>query len=176
VKDEAMCEPSNGKNTPEDVEREAVELEEKNGMTDRRKPHFAGVNGGTKLLLTFIAGGLLTFGLPRLWELGREGGSIEQYMEHDEEEMADIKELLNRHDARLYAVEAEATEGGRRTGRDQLRHEAKQEMRDAQQDNALDDHSRECAAKTDMSITIGRSNSEKLDELIERIVRMEATH
>ena len=50
-----MCSPRNGENTPEDAEREVAELEEKNGMSERRKPRFQQTHGATKMIAVALA-------------------------------------------------------------------------------------------------------------------------
>jgi len=164
-----MCSPKNGENTPEDVEREVEELEEKNGMSDRRKPHFYEMNGGAKLLIVFIAGALVSFGLPRLWELNREGGELGEIVEADRRMTTDQEERIRM----LEAIAAEAIPKQWDT-MEHLEYASEQAMENAQQDARLNGHIMECASRTQRLVELSRDQGKILLELRERMIRMEA--
>jgi hypothetical protein len=122
-----MCEPKNGKNTPEDVEREARVLEERNGMEERRKrePSQSIVNNGMKSILLLIAGLLTGLFLPQIVNLNREGGE---------------------HEQRLRAVESELAQGGRWTLENQMTYASEQQQEIAIIKLSQTEHNANCLA------------------------------
>lgn len=99
-----MCGPEEGKNQPADFVKEAIDMEQREGFSDRRhQPKF---NGSMKVVVSFLAGILIAIVLPQLMDLNRGGGSA----------LAQIGSL----EKRTAALETRMAEGGRWTEGEQL--------------------------------------------------------
>ena len=134
------------------------------GEPDRRaqSPRPPVFNGGTKLLLMFIAGMMVSFILPKIWDVTTDEAVSGTIATHNR---SDIEFLDNR----LRYVESEVAKGGRWTSRDQMSVSKEQALKDAQQDATLASHAAACAARGESVMRMLNVSVENVEALREEL-------
>ena len=102
----------------------------------------------------------MTFGLvlPKLWDLGREGGGIEQYIKTDAEAMTDLID-------RVRGVEVEVSKGGRWTLENQMDYASVQQQQVTKIEIRQTEHIAQCQAAWQSTSRV----LERMDQRMERI-------
>lgn len=84
-----MCGPEEGSNQPEDVVKEAIDMENREGFGNRR--HRPKPNSTLKVVVSFMAGIVLAIILPELMSLGKSGASAATTTTHNKTEIDSLK-------------------------------------------------------------------------------------
>ena len=152
-----MCSPERGENKPEDVDKEALLMEERECVKDRRPPRFA-PNGVTKMIAVALLSMTFGFFLPQILRLTREGGGIEHYMEADEV-------LMSNYGNRIRSLEGEIAEGKRWTLENQMGYASSQQQEIATLKINQVEHIANCTAAWEKT----NETLQRLDKRMERI-------